>query len=725
MLSKKFTKRLIGILLALSLVSGVVVNVNSKFALAIPAAQNKYVEGDSQFTVNLLNTDIPAGANPGAVDFNGNGKYDENEILPLKGTEDFVISSSAAKESEDFMTILGVEGDVLRNNTVITREDIEGYQKSYLRDESTGGYLYLKVKFGGNVATALKSTIDSAVTEYQKNNTLLSQGKGSQIELVQQETLATVIQNSLGMKDESGELVNKDFTLNITYTTGAKTETKKFSIEDILMDSTTGKRNQYTNQYNAPKIVDGDGNVYLKLYGLPTGSEITKVEFSGTLNFPYLVEESVAKKVSQQTQINNRGAIIPYLDPLLTENINIDNTNPLDPLTIKPTVSYFVDISTDKNGEITTEGNNVIEYIGPFSEDDTSHGYKHANIRPIEDGVVFYDAFYDPENTIKRIQIKDVEGNLYDCKVLKEADKIGVMQSYAKLDDMVKDPQKNSSSYKDFVVEGLESGTDYQFTELIVTFNSGDGDINRRFTNYDAISVNPITIRTMGQANTGDGDQEESGELLQTFELKNITPTKAEFEIVFNDKDGIVKDVRIEGDSIASSYYDKKENLIKLYGLTPNTSNEGFELIVTLNDGEELGMTIDPFETKKITNAKEWIEGFYHIFFLRDGDPDGMSYWTSKLSSHEISVNYFTSNIVNEQEYKEKNLDNSKYVERMYRSVTGRTSDSEGLAWWVSTLEDTIAQTGDRTAAMQSISQRMLGESETRNFLQSIGLKVE
>lgn len=719
MFSKKFTKRLIGIFLSLSIASGVIAHFGSKYAWAVPAQQSRYVEGDNQFTVNLSNVEIPAGANPGAVDFNGNGQYDENEILPLKGTEDFVKSSSSQNEDEQFLTILGIEGGVIRNTSVVTREDMEGYQKSYLRDTSSGGYAYIKVKFSGNVATALKSTIDAAVKEHSKNVTLLSQGKGSQIELIQQETLATVLQNSLGMKDESGKLVNKDFTLNVTYTSGAKTETKKISIEDLVMDTTTAKRNQYTNTYNAPKIVDNDGNVYFKIYGLPTGAEITNVEFGGSLVFPTLVEQSVVQKTSIQTSINSKTGIIPYLDPLLTENINIDNTNPLDPLAIKPTVSYFVDLDFNENGEVVSSDSNIVSYVGPTSEDDKSQGYNHANIRPIDDGVVFYDALYDPEDTIKRIQMKDSNGKLYDGKILKEAEKVGVMQSYAKLDDTVKDPQKNAAEYKDILITGLKSGTDYKFTELIVTFNSGDGDINRRFTNYDPISVNPMTIRTMG------GKASAEGELLDTFELKNVTPTKAEFEILFNDPDGIIKDVSITGDSIASSFYDTKENLVKLYGLIPNNLTKGLQLIVTLTDGQELSMDIDPFTTKKITNAKEWIEGFYNIFFLRDGDPDGMAYWTSKLASQEFSVNYFTSNIVNEQEYKEKNLDNTKYVERMYRSVTGRTSDAEGLAWWVKTLEETIAEIGDRTAAMQAISERMLGESETRNFLYSLGLRVE
>lgn len=720
MLSKKFTKKLVGMLMSILLFSTFCVGPGTNEAFAVPASEDRYIEGDKQFSVNLSSTEIPAGANPGAVDFNGNGKYDDGEVLPLKGTEDFTVPSSVTKEEENFIDVVGVEGGILRNNTVVIREDIEDYKKTYLRDISTSGYIYVKVKFGGNVAAALKSTLDKAVEEVKKNKTLLSQGKGSQISLIDQETLATVIQNSLGMVNDSKELINKDVYLAVSYTTGSKSEVKKIPIQDWLMDTTTAKMNQYTNSYNAPKIVDEAGNVYLKIYGLPSGSEITKVQLEGTLSFPSLVEQSVVKKVSQQSKVTEKSGIIPFIDPMLTESINIDNSNPLDPLTIKSTVSYFVDISVNSKGELTTDGNNTIEYLGPFSDDDEAHGYEHANVRPLEDAIAFYDVIYDPENTIKRIQVKDSEGNLYSAKILKEDTKIGKMQSYAKVDDLVKDPEKNSTNYKDFAIEELKSGTDYKFTELIVTFNSGDGDINRRFTNYDPISVNPIVIRTMGSS-----PDTQSGELLKSFELKNITPTKAEFKIEFNDPDGVVKDVRIEGDSIASSVYDSKNDLVKLYGLTPNSEQKGFELVVTLVDGEELGMELEPFTTKRVTNAKDWIEGFYHIFFLRDGDPDGMAYWTSKLSSHELTVNYFTANIVNEKEYKEKNLDNAKYVERMYRSVTGRTSDAEGLAWWVKTLEQTIVELGDRTAAMQNISARMLGESETKNFLYSIGLKVE
>ncbi|OAT88255.1 DUF4214 domain-containing protein [Candidatus Arthromitus sp. SFB-turkey] len=720
MLSKKFTKKLVGMLMSILLFSTFCVGPGTNEAFAVPASEDRYIEGDKQFSVNLSSTEIPAGANPGAVDFNGNGKYDDGEVLPLKGTEDFTVPSSVTKEEENFIDVVGVEGGILRNNTVVIREDIEDYKKTYLRDISTSGYIYVKVKFGGNVAAALKSTLDKAVEEVKKNKTLLSQGKGSQISLIDQETLATVIQNSLGMVNDSKELINKDVYLAVSYTTGSKSEVKKIPIQDWLMDTTTAKMNQYTNSYNAPKIVDEAGNVYLKIYGLPSGSEITKVQLEGTLSFPSLVEQSVVKKISQQSKVTEKSGIIPFIDPMLTESINIDNSNSLDPLTIKSTVSYFVDISVNSKGELTTDGNNTIEYLGPFSDDDEAHGYEHANVRPLEDAIAFYDVIYDPENTIKRIQVKDSEGNLYSAKILKEDTKIGKMQSYAKVDDLVKDPEKNSTNYKDFAIEELKPGTDYKFTELIVTFNSGDGDINRRFTNYDPISVNPIVIRTMGSS-----PDTQSGELLKSFELKNITPTKAEFKIEFNDPDGVVKDVRIEGDSIASSVYDSKNDLVKLYGLTPNSEQKGFELVVTLVDGEELGMELEPFTTKRVTNAKDWIEGFYHIFFLRDGDPDGMAYWTSKLSSHELTVNYFTANIVNEKEYKEKNLDNAKYVERMYRSVTGRTSDAEGLAWWVKTLEQTIVELGDRTAAMQNISARMLGESETKNFLYSIGLKVE
>ena len=332
-------------------------------AFAVPASEDRYIEGDKQFSVNLSSTEIPAGANPGAVDFNGNGKYDDGEVLPLKGTEDFTVPSSVTKEEENFIDVVGVEGGILRNNTVVIREDIEDYKKTYLRDISTSGYIYVKVKFGGNVAAALKSTLDKAVEEVKKNKTLLSQGKGSQISLIDQETLATVIQNSLGMVNDSKELINKDVYLAVSYTTGSKSEVKKIPIQDWLMDTTTAKMNQYTNSYNAPKIVDEAGNVYLKIYGLPSGSEITKVQLEGTLSFPSLVEQSVVKKISQQSKVTEKSGIIPFIDPMLTESINIDNSNPLDPLTIKSTVSYFVDISVNSKGELTTDGNNTINSV--------------------------------------------------------------------------------------------------------------------------------------------------------------------------------------------------------------------------------------------------------------------------------------------------------------------------------------------------------------------------
>ncbi len=717
MLGKKFTKRLVGTLLSLVVLSGTIGVYDIDMAFAVPAIEDKYIQGDRQFSVNLSSTEIPAGSNPGAVDFNGNGKYDDGEILPLKGTEDFKVSASATTDEEDFLEVVEIDGKILRNNVVVKREDDSQYTKTYLRDTSTGGYIYVKVNFKGNVGEAIKSTLDKAVEEYKKNKTLLAEGKGSQISLLEQETLATVIQNSLGMVNESGALINKDFYLSVHYNTGSKSEVKKVSVQDILMDTTTAKINQYTNTYNAPNIVDEDGNVYLKVYGLPSGSEVTKVQFEGDLSFPSLVEQSVVKKISKQSKVNEKSGIIPFIDPMLTESINVDNSNALDPLTVKATTSYFVDISVDSKGEVTTEGNKTVEYVGPLSDKDEAHGYKHANIRPLEDAVVFYDAIYDPENTIKRIQIKDSNGKLYSGTILKEADKVGKFQSYATADNVVKDPEKNSAAYKDFVIEGLNSGTEYKFTELIVTFNSGNGDVNRRFTNYDPISINPLVIKTMGTSSTGD--------LLKSFELKSISPTKAEFSIGFNDAEGIIKDVRIEGDSIASSVYDKENRVLSLYGITPNTTHKGLQLVVTLVTGDELGMDVGEFTTGKVTSAKDWINGFYHIFFLRDGDQDGMAYWTSKLSSHEMTVNYFVSNIVNEEEYKQKNLDNSKYVERMYRSVTGRGSDADGLAWWVRTLEETIAETGNRTAAMQNIAQRMLGETETKNFLYSIGLKVE
>lgn len=722
MLGKKFTKKLAAIMLMVFASVVVVGEYNAESPHAVPAKEDRYTEGDRQFTINLSNTESSAGANPGAVDFNGNGKYDESEMLPIKGTEDFKVATDVKIEEKKFVDIVGVEGKVLRNNTVVVREDKDNYQKGYLRDGSTGGYIYVKVKFEGDVEKSLKASMDKAIEEVKRNESLLAQGKGNEISLVNQEILATIIQNSLGMVDQSGNQVNKDFKLAVSFKSGSKSEVRKISIDDILMDTTMGKQNAYTNTFNAPKIIDEAGNVYFKIYGLPSGSEIDSVKFEGVLSFPSVVDKSIVKTMNKQKESSSKAGVIPFIDPMLTENVNADNANPLDPITINPTSIYFIDISLDEAGELTNTPNGIIEYMGPYYEGDNDQGYKHAHIRPLDTQIVFYDAIYDPENTIKRIEIKDSNGKVYTVKLLKEDTKIGTFQGYGSIEGVISSPETNSSAYKDFVIEGLTPNTEYKFEELSIVFNSGEGDINRRFTNYDSISKDPLIIKTMGDLN---GGGQTGSELLETLELQEVTPTKAVYKLGINDPDGIIKDIRIEGDSIAQSAYDSEAQTVTLYGVTPNHETLGLELVIQLITDEELGLELEAFKSKRVTNSKEWIEGFYNIFFLRDGDQTGMDYWSSKLSSQEFSVNYFATNIVNEQEFKEKNLDNQKFVERMYRSVTGRTSDAEGLAWWTQTLTQTVTETGDRTNAMQIITLRMLGEAETKNFLISLGMKVE
>ena len=60
MFSKKFTKRLIGIFLSLSIASGVIAHFGSKYAWAVPAQQSRYVEGDKRFNLTLPKYEIPA-----------------------------------------------------------------------------------------------------------------------------------------------------------------------------------------------------------------------------------------------------------------------------------------------------------------------------------------------------------------------------------------------------------------------------------------------------------------------------------------------------------------------------------------------------------------------------------------------------------------------------------------------------------------------------------------
>ena len=83
---------------------------------------------------------------------------------------------------------------------------------------------------------------------------------------------------------------------------------------------------------------------------------------------------------------------------------------------------------------------------------------------------------------------------------------------------------------------------------------------------------------------------------------------------------------------------------------------------------------------------REFVKRNYTEALGRYGEEAGIKYWTEKIKSGEMSPLEVSMSFFHSQEYLNKNLGNSEYVDTLYRTFLGREPDYEGKAYWISWL---------------------------------------
>lgn len=83
-----------------------------------------------------------------------------------------------------------------------------------------------------------------------------------------------------------------------------------------------------------------------------------------------------------------------------------------------------------------------------------------------------------------------------------------------------------------------------------------------------------------------------------------------------------------------------------------------------------------------------FVNRLYTVVLGRNCDTDGMTYWTDNLKTKtktgkEVAGDFFLS-----KEYEDKNVSNDKYIDDLYRTLMGREGDDEGIAYWSKSLKD-------------------------------------
>ena len=76
----------------------------------------------------------------------------------------------------------------------------------------------------------------------------------------------------------------------------------------------------------------------------------------------------------------------------------------------------------------------------------------------------------------------------------------------------------------------------------------------------------------------------------------------------------------------------------------------------------------------------------------RDCDSEGREYWAELLSNFEMTGEQVGAFFFLSEEMQNYDLTNEQYLERLYATFMDREGDSEGLAFWLKSLNDGMSR---------------------------------
>ncbi len=91
---------------------------------------------------------------------------------------------------------------------------------------------------------------------------------------------------------------------------------------------------------------------------------------------------------------------------------------------------------------------------------------------------------------------------------------------------------------------------------------------------------------------------------------------------------------------------------------------------------------------RKSISLDDKIAGLYIFYFNRAPDWDGFNYWKSRGYSDSEALNILSYNFSQHEVFTStySDLDNREFVEAIYNNVLGKDGDEEGIEYWTSEL---------------------------------------
>lgn len=156
-------------------------------------------------------------------------------------------------------------------------------------------------------------------------------------------------------------------------------------------------------------------------------------------------------------------------------------------------------------------------------------------------------------------------------------------------------------------------------------------------------------------------------------------------------------------------------------GLVPGKDYSGLKVYFEIQNGRKVVVSIPKFTTlEETTDLNEFIKDVYFNALNRNPDEVGFWYWVDKLSSKEIGVDKFIKNLLNEDEFIKMRPTTKGKIEGLYKVIVNRTSDKEGLEFWINMYETLLRNGYSEELAVKVVADRMINEDEFQNLVKSL-----
>ncbi|MDE7366431.1 MAG: DUF4214 domain-containing protein, partial [Lachnospiraceae bacterium] len=116
----------------------------------------------------------------------------------------------------------------------------------------------------------------------------------------------------------------------------------------------------------------------------------------------------------------------------------------------------------------------------------------------------------------------------------------------------------------------------------------------------------------------------------------------------------------------------------------------------------------------KNLNLTAFVNRIYEKAMERDGEEDGLNYWCSVIQSGGKTPVQVAEYFLTSEEFRNKNLSNEAYIRVLYRTFMGRECDQAGLNYWLGEL--------NRGCSREDVLHRFARCQEFKNIMASFGL---